>query len=680
MTRSPLRAFCSVLLLFFGMFVALSATSPSANAVPSDVLLANNSLPVGGSLRSSNGNIGLFVQSDGNVVLYDAAMRALWATNKPGAATALILQSDGNLVLYAGARALWSSNTVGATQLIVQNDGNLVLHTVTGAAIWSSGTASTVGSTGNPDSSVTPTGLSNPGILPRGGSLRDGQGLTSANGRFFASLQRDGNFIIFGPDSQADWATSTGGRTGAAMYLQSDGNLVIYGGTGAVLFTPGVAAGAYLAMQSDGNLVLYTASWQPVWSASAGSPWISPQLHRGETLLAGQKLPSPSGRYYLTQQSDGNLVVYGPSRAMWSSNTVGSSATSTVFGLDGNLSVVENGGARLYMTFTSGLTSLYMQDDGNLVIYLSNGMPVWASSGLRPSPAFLSAGVPQTTTPPTSRSRYVRNLGNVTADRTYWRARGVADAAGNPSGHQYIALLDIGGQTSNGYTQLSATSVTVSYAVLVSAVNAYVDGYASAMQPNAPAVIAVGANNDMVVNVVTGIAWAQQVVNPVAIHAAPYAGITIAGANDIEPGFAAGPAATSAWLSGYLAATGQPFIFNGSADGCSSGGANGKCNHGWTAWDLYQLSTGMRPSQMLSLPQIYNSTMAKQWRYISLTGVVNGMPKVNFGGVLTEVSACNGGCASPDTGVAWNWLWSNLQAQPQVSVPSMPWGTDLAIN
>jgi len=296
--------------------------------------------------------------------------------------------------------------------------------------------------------------------------------------------------------------------------------------------------------------------------------------------------------------------------------------------------------------------------------------------------AYTSPG-PQTTTPPLARSRYIRNLTGGPGDVTYWRAAGAADAAANPSGHWYASLLDIGGQ-GNGGVALSAVGTWVSYATLVTAIQAYVDGYASAQQPSAPVWIALGTNNDMTVNASTGADWATQVVNPVSRYAGKYiSGIAIVGANDIEPGFRAGPSATLSWLQGYLGATGQPFVFNGSADGCNWSAPNGSCNNGWTASYLYQLSAGMAPTRMIALPQIYNTTMAKQWKYISLTGSVNGWPRVNLGGALTEVMACaqaNGACYSMDPGAAWNALWSQIQSDPRTALGTLPWVTDLRIN
>jgi hypothetical protein len=292
---------------------------------------------------------------------------------------------------------------------------------------------------------------------------------------------------------------------------------------------------------------------------------------------------------------------------------------------------------------------------------------------------------PQTTPAPIATSRYVRNINGTSSDITKMRAEGASDASHNPAGHRYLVLLDIGGQGNYGGkwgVVLSATSRYVSNAALVKAVNAYTDGYRSKQRLGAPVTIAIGANNDMTVNSSTGAIWAHQVVNPVAAHAAGRSGMSIAGANDIEPGFRADAAHSRAWLSGYLHATSRKFVFNGSADGCNWTTVRGRCNNGWTAADMYYLSGGASPSRIVSLPQIYNHTMAQQWKYISLTGVVNKHPRVKFGGPLTELTACQqaGGCGSFGGHTAWNTLWSAIRSDARTSQGSLPYSTDLRIN
>ncbi len=95
------------------------------------------------SLTSCDGRFTLYMQSDGNLVLYQVGVTALWSTQTHGNAGAwAALQDDGNLVVYsAGGSALWatgSSGHPGAT-LHVQGDGNLVIYDGS-TAVWDSQT------------------------------------------------------------------------------------------------------------------------------------------------------------------------------------------------------------------------------------------------------------------------------------------------------------------------------------------------------------------------------------------------------------------------------------------------------------------------------------------------------------------------------------------------------------
>ena len=291
----------------------------------------------------------------------------------------------------------------------------------------------------------------------------------------------------------------------------------------------------------------------------------------------------------------------------------------------------------------------------------------------------------QTTPAPVSTSRYIRNIhGASDTDRATMRHEGAHDAYYNPSGHGYLVLLDIGGQDQyDGGVVLSATTRFVSYGNLVSDLKAYVDGYHSKQRKSAPATIAIGTNNDMDVSYRSGKAWATKVVKPLVTYVHNhYIGITIAGANDIEPGFRATYRQTKAWLNGYLDATHAPFIFNGSADGCAWTVINRGCNNGWTMSGLYHLAAGAAPVRTLNLPQIYNTTMAAQWKYISLTGVAAGHPRIHFGGPLTEWTACNqaNSCGSLTGHTAWSTMWNNLQSDTRLKVASLPYSTDLRID
>jgi hypothetical protein len=291
---------------------------------------------------------------------------------------------------------------------------------------------------------------------------------------------------------------------------------------------------------------------------------------------------------------------------------------------------------------------------------------------------------PQFSPAPVSTSHYVRNInGNLAHDAALLRQMGATDATYNPSGHRYLVLLQIGGQDeSRGGVLLSATSTFVSYPAVVNAMKAYLDGYKSLQKPYAPLTLAIGTNNDVDVSRNAGISWAWNVVNPVVGYAARYPGISVGGANDIEPGFSATVAESRAWVGGYLAASSAEYVFNGSADGCSFRMPGQRCNNGWTMADLQWLAGGAAPSRSMSVPQIYNYDMPLQWKYISLTGTNARLAKLYFGGPLTEWTACAqaGSCGSITNVDAWGRLWSAISSTPATRQYDMPHGTDLRIN
>ena len=375
------------------------------------------------------------------------------------------------------------------------------------------------------------------------------------------------------------------------------------------------------------------------------------------------------------------LAGYGGATVTWSPPTSDGGAPwtkYTVTSTPGNLSVTV--GAK-----STNATVLGLQPSTSYTFAVTATNVAGTSTPTVTPSVKTQASPPKQTTPaPVSTSRYIRNIRtSTTTEQATMRSEGAHDAYYNPSGHGYLILLDIGGQDQfDGGVVLSATTRFVSYADLVTDLKAYLDGYHSKQKASAPVTIAIGTNNDMDVSSTSGKAWATTVVNPLAAYAKKYPGMTIAGANDIEPGFRATYSATKSWLSGYLSATTAPFVFNGSADGCSWTAVNRGCNNGWTMSGLYYLAAGAAPVRMLNLPQIYNTTMAGQWKYISLTGVTVSSPRINFGGTLTEWTACDqtNSCGSLTGHTAWTTLWNNLQSDARLKVASLPYSTDLRID
>lgn len=107
------------------------------------------------------------------------------------------------------------------------------------------------------------------------------------------------------------------------------------------------------------------------------------RLNRGETLAPGQELVSANGFYRAVMQADGNFVVYAGSRSMWSSGTASSTnAGSELLFRTNNVLVIRRPSGVVIWTVNSSAQAadyLVMQDDGNLVLYGPSGA-IWASN------------------------------------------------------------------------------------------------------------------------------------------------------------------------------------------------------------------------------------------------------------------------------------------------------------
>ena len=103
-------------------------------------------------------------------------------------------------------------------------------------------------------------------------------------------------------------------------------------------------------------------------------------LVSGEALLPGQSKPSCDGRFALTMQEDGNLVLYLQGWPIWNTGTSGRGGAWVAMQGDGNFVLYSAGGSALWHTHTNGSLGAYLaiQDDGNLVLY-DNGAARWNS-------------------------------------------------------------------------------------------------------------------------------------------------------------------------------------------------------------------------------------------------------------------------------------------------------------
>jgi hypothetical protein len=90
---------------------------------------------------------------------------------------------------------------------------------------------------------------------------------------------------------------------------------------------------------------------------------------------------APVYKYQLIMQGDGNLVLYSPAGALWSSGTSVASSYAIMQG-DGNLVIYRQGGIAVWSTHTYGNPGswLLVQGDGNTVIYKPGNIPIWATN------------------------------------------------------------------------------------------------------------------------------------------------------------------------------------------------------------------------------------------------------------------------------------------------------------
>ncbi|MFI9836379.1 hypothetical protein ACIHFD_05065 [Nonomuraea sp. NPDC051941] len=209
--------------------------------------------------------------------------------------------------------------------------------------------------------------------------LLPGQSLTSEGGRFKLIQQAEGN-LVFYEGTKALWTSPTSGKPGARATMQKEGNLVIYGADNKPLWSTPTAGnpGAYLLLPKEsGNLVIYSRDNRPLWSSKA---YIG-KLPSGHVLRPGQAVQSSNGRYRLIQQDEGNAVLYDGQRSLFTTPTAGHPGARSIMQAEGNWVVVDSGNKALWTTKTAGNPGAWLavSDDGRIIIYSHDNKPLWTS-------------------------------------------------------------------------------------------------------------------------------------------------------------------------------------------------------------------------------------------------------------------------------------------------------------
>jgi hypothetical protein len=268
--------------------------------------------------------------------------------------------------------------------------------------------------------------------------------------------------------------------------------------------------------------------------------------------------------------------------------------------------------------------------------------------GLPPTPTPTPSATPSV---PATISRYM-----ATTDPSVLHTEGCQMAQGASGQAQSgVVVLDYGepyddGAGTYGTSDYGTGNPFVSAATIQTAVEGYLDGYASC---NVPAtnhlILAVGTSNfGSHVSVAHAQAWATMVASLGAyITTKTYPNETIAAADDMETGWSSA-AVTRAWLDAYVAQTNTiPLYDYGDAGGCPSTtyGAGGVCQPGWTQADVGYVAGAAGPN-VRAIPEIYNTsgTTANQWTQIAL-GMIAANTPVTFAAVMTQDGSCGTGCS-----------------------------------
>jgi hypothetical protein len=240
--------------------------------------------------------------------------------------------------------------------------------------------------------------------LPAGSYMYPGAQLTSPNGQNRLIMQYDGNLVMYNAYWQPLWNSNTAGRPGSYMVLQYDGNLVVRDGNGYPLYNiydfsrnphaqvicTVCGVNGFLSVEDDGNMIVFAGN--VVWTAgeSRASGSAGTVLRAGQAIPSGSSLTSPSGRFSLAMQTDGNLVLYDNGSFVWNSNTAGNPGAYAVLQTDGNFVVYGGGGRPIFYTNTQYTTSdgkyttLTVSDAG--LVYINNYFRNFALAPNQPLP------------------------------------------------------------------------------------------------------------------------------------------------------------------------------------------------------------------------------------------------------------------------------------------------------
>jgi YD repeat-containing protein len=179
--------------------------------------------------------------------------------------------------------------------------------------------------------------------------------------------------------------------------------------------------GTYYAYDAAGNRTNYQ-------SISMIPPTSVDRLLANQSLIRGAQLTSPNSQYAVVLQTDGNLVLYSTTGALWSTNTGSSQAALLFMQSNGDLVLFNPNTTTSAWDAKVTYPNSYavIQDDGNFVIYDASNIARWATNtaGGVSSPG---AGPANTSTPSPGGPQVTLNTTGWGSDQTGQSIQTTAD-------------------------------------------------------------------------------------------------------------------------------------------------------------------------------------------------------------------------------------------------------------
>jgi hypothetical protein len=121
---------------------------------------------------------------------------------------------------------------------------------------------------------------------------------------------------------------------------------------------------------------------QPTSNVPTGPTAKAGVMNPGEVLHPGDAISSSNGNYRLVLQTDGNLVLYSGTSALWASGTNSKPVAVCIMQADGNLVLYDRSAQAVWASHTNGKPGAHLdvQNDGNVVISPTTGGAAWTTN------------------------------------------------------------------------------------------------------------------------------------------------------------------------------------------------------------------------------------------------------------------------------------------------------------